>query len=86
MQVKLLPEAVEDLENLKQSPFNPEVRAVHEDHRGRSIDFYRLKLKDGNADHRIFFSIDGDLVKVAGIFHRDDCYSPIFYEELGERL
>lgn len=101
MEVKISSKAKEDLEKLDEkyrkniesylfelsdSPLSHElVGPVFENHRGQEINFWRMKIKESDLDHRAFFDIRDNTVVVSAIMHRDNCYSSEFYEEIKER-
>jgi mRNA-degrading endonuclease RelE of RelBE toxin-antitoxin system len=41
----------------------------------QGLEIFRMKLKNSELDHRVFFELDGDKVVVLGVEHRDDAYT-----------
>ncbi|MFB6241389.1 MAG: hypothetical protein ABEJ36_01130 [Candidatus Nanosalina sp.] len=50
------------------------------------IEFHRLKLKDGELDHRVYFDYHDSKPVVFAVRHRDDSYSEEDYEQIVDRL
>jgi mRNA-degrading endonuclease RelE of RelBE toxin-antitoxin system len=41
----------------------------------QGLEIFRLKLKNSELDHRVFFDLKGDKVVILGVEHRDDAYT-----------
>ena len=52
----------------------------------QGMEIFRLKLKDGQLDHRVFFDLDGSEVVILGVEHRDDAYTPESIKKIKSRL
>jgi mRNA-degrading endonuclease RelE of RelBE toxin-antitoxin system len=52
----------------------------------QGMEIFRLKLKDGQLDHRVFFDLDDGEVLILGVEHRDDAYTPESIKKIKSRL
>ncbi|AZH26677.1 type II toxin-antitoxin system RelE family toxin [Haloplanus aerogenes] len=52
----------------------------------QGMEIFRLKLKDGQLDHRVFFDLDGGEVVILGVEHRDQAYTPESIKRIKSRL
>jgi mRNA-degrading endonuclease RelE of RelBE toxin-antitoxin system len=51
----------------------------------QGLEIYRLKLKTGQLDHRVFFDLDGDKVVILGVKHRDNAYTQESIQKIKSR-
>lgn len=51
----------------------------------QGLEIFRLKLKNSELDHRVFFDLDGDTVIILGIEHRDKAYTQESIERIKSR-
>lgn len=51
----------------------------------QGLEIFRLKLKTGELDHRVFFDPDGDKVVLLGVEHRDQAYTPESIKKIKSR-
>ena len=51
----------------------------------QGLEAYRLKLKNDDLDHRVFFIFDGNRITIIGVLHRDNAYTSESIEELRSR-
>ncbi|MFB6216108.1 MAG: type II toxin-antitoxin system RelE/ParE family toxin [Candidatus Nanohaloarchaea archaeon] len=49
------------------------------------LEIYRLKAKNDELDHRVFFELDNQKVVVLGVEHRDDAYTQESIEKIKSR-
>ncbi|PSP57013.1 hypothetical protein BRC72_11465 [Halobacteriales archaeon QH_7_66_36] len=62
----------DEIEDLSDNPLGENTFLLNK----QGLRIYRLKLKDNNLDHRIFFDLDEDTVVILGVMHRDNVYTP----------
>ena len=74
-------ELLENVEELEKSPLGEDTSIVSK----QGLEIYRLKLKEGELDHRVFFELDENTVVILGIQHRDDAYTQASIQELKSR-
>jgi hypothetical protein len=48
----------------------------------QGLEIFRLKLKNSELDHRVFFDPDGDKVIILGVEYRDDAYTDESIEKI----
>lgn len=59
------------IEELKDDPLGENTSLLSK----QGLEIFRLKLKNQELDHRVFFDLDGDKVIVLGVEHRDNAYT-----------
>ena len=69
------------IEGLKQDPLGDNCSLF----RKQGLDLFRLKLKEGELDHRVFYDLVDDKIVVYAVEHRDDAYTPESIEKIKSR-
>lgn len=69
------------IEDLRDNPLGENTSHLNK----QGLRIYRLKLKDDELDHRIFFDLKGDTVVILGVMHRDNAYTPESIKKIKSR-
>jgi len=96
MRLEIREGAVEDLKRFEkrvQEQIRDEIKELETNPLGENtsllskqgLELFRLKLKTGELDHRVFFDLDGDKVVVLGVEHRDDAYTQDSIQKIRSR-
>lgn len=96
MKLEIREGAVEDLKQLEkpvQKQVRDEIRELKHNPLGENtslmskqgLDIFRLKVKNGELDHRVFFDLDNQKIVVLGVEHRDNAYTPESIEKIKSR-
>jgi len=97
MKLEVLEGAVEDLKEMEhqvQRQIRSEMEELRDSPLGENttllskqgLEIFRLKLKDNELDHRVFFKLDGGKVVILGVEHRDDAYTQESIQKLKSRI
>ncbi|QGA80422.1 type II toxin-antitoxin system RelE family toxin [Candidatus Nanohalobium constans] len=70
------------MEELRESPLGENTSLMSK----QGLEIFRLKLKDDELDHRVFFKLDGRKVVVLGVEHRDDAYTQKSIQRIKARV
>lgn len=72
---------IKHVESLETAPLGEDTSLMSK----QGLEIFRLKLKNEDLDHRVFFDLDGDEVVVLGVEHRDEAYTQESIRELKSR-
>lgn len=61
----------DEIEGLRDNPLGENTSLLNK----QGLEIFRLKLKNSELDHRVFFDLNGDKVVILGVEHRDDAYT-----------
>jgi mRNA-degrading endonuclease RelE of RelBE toxin-antitoxin system len=70
-----------EIEKLKQNPLGENTSLLNK----QGLEIFRLKIKERDLDHRVFFNIDNTKIIVLGIKHRDQAYTPESLQKIRSR-
>lgn len=65
---------------LEENPLNEDTSLLSK----QGLEIFRLKVKTGELDHRVFFDLD-DGVVILGVEHRDDAYTQESIQKMKSR-
>lgn len=71
----------DEIEELKDNPLGENTSLLNK----QGLRIYRLKLKNDDQDHRVFFDLKNDEVVILGVMHRDNAYTPESIEKIKSR-
>lgn len=71
----------DEIEGLKEGPLGENTSLLSK----QGLEIFRLKLKNGDLDHRIFFDLDEETVVVLGVEHRDQAYTQESIDKIKSR-
>lgn len=71
----------DEIEELRDNPLGEDTSLLNK----QGLRIYRLKLKNDDLDHRVFFDINNGEVVILGVMHRDDAYTPESIEKVKSR-
>lgn len=71
----------DEIEELRDNPLGEDTSLLNK----QGLRIYRLKLKNDDLDHRVFFDINNGDVVILGVMHRDDAYTPESIEKVKSR-
>jgi|AntDeeMinimDraft_5_1070356.scaffolds.fasta_scaffold06647_4 mRNA-degrading endonuclease RelE of RelBE toxin-antitoxin system len=74
-------ELLDHVEVLEKRPLGEHTSIVSK----QGLEIYRLKLKQDDLDHRVFFELNENRVVILGVQHRDDAYTQASIQELKSR-
>ena len=69
------------IEDLRDNPLGENTSLLNK----QGLRIYRLKLKDEDLDHRVFFDLNKDTVVILGVLHRDNAYTPESIKKIKSR-
>ena len=72
----------DEIEGLRDNPLGENTSLLSK----QGLEIFRLKLKNRELDHRVFFDLDDQKVVILGIEHRDDAYTPESIKKIKSRL
>jgi len=78
---RLKKELLDHVEVLEKRPLGEHTSIVSK----QGLEIYRLKLKQDDLDHRVFFELNENRVVILGVQHRDDAYTQASIQELKSR-
>jgi mRNA-degrading endonuclease RelE of RelBE toxin-antitoxin system len=71
----------DEIEELRDNPLGESTSLLNK----QGLRIYRLKLKNDDLDHRVFFDLNNGEVVILGVMHRDDAYTPESIEKVKSR-
>jgi mRNA-degrading endonuclease RelE of RelBE toxin-antitoxin system len=71
----------DEIEDLRDNPLGEDTSLLNK----QGLRIYRLKLKNDDLDHRVFFDLNNGDVVILGVMHRDDAYTPESIEKVKSR-
>lgn len=69
------------IEDLRDNPLGENTSLLNK----QGLRIYRLKLKNDDLDHRVFFDLDNGQVVILGVMHRDNAYTPESIKKIKSR-
>ncbi len=71
----------DEIEELRNNPLGEDTSLLNK----QGLRIYRLKLKNDDLDHRVFFDINDREIVILGVMHRDDAYTPESIKKIKSR-
>ena len=71
----------DEIEGLRDNPLGEYTSLLNK----QGLEIFRLKLKNSELDHRVFFDLNGDKVVILGVEHRDNAYTQESIEKIKSR-
>lgn len=81
MQEQVQKQITNKIEELKDSPLGENTSLLTK----QGLEIFRLKLKNDELDHRVFFDLDGEEILVLGVEHRDQAYTTDSIQKIKSR-